>query len=84
MQYLVKKKNCRKSEALYVADTHTFNLKGKQIITLTDLKEFAQEFDLKEATEFIQNNPTFTIVENEEYFDNDLLNDEEEEDEDDE
>ena len=81
MQYLVKKKSCRKSEALYVADTHTFNLKGKRIITLTDLKEFSQEFTLKEATDFIQENPKFTIEEKED-LDKELLDYEEEEDED--
>ena len=84
MQYLVKKKNCRKSAELYVADTHTFDLKGKQIITLTDLKEFAQEFKLKDATDFIQKNSAFIIVEKEDFEEENLLEEEEEEDEDDE
>lgn len=83
MQYLVKKKNHRKSANLYVADTHSFNLKGKRIVTLTDLEEFAQEFTLKEATEFIEKYPGFTIVEKPkgDDWEKDLEEEEEEDDE---
>jgi len=82
MQYLVKKKNHRKSADLYVADTHSFNLKGKRIVTLTDLKEFAQEFTLKEATEFIEEYPGFTLVEKYESIDWEKPLEEEEEEDD--
>lgn len=74
MEYLVKKfvrkpksLNSRKPKMLYVADTHTYNLRGKQIISLTDLREYAQEFGIEEASVFIKKNPGFVIEEKTHY-----------------
>lgn len=46
---------------LYVSDTHTFDLKGKQLITLTDVKDYGQEFTLEEANAFVKKNRKYTI-----------------------
>ena len=46
---------------LFVADTHTFDLKGKQMIALTDIEDYAQEFNLEEATEFVKAHKEFII-----------------------
>lgn len=77
MKYLVKSDKISDKE-LYVADTHSFDIEGKQIITLTDIKEYSQDFNLDEAVDFIKKNPTFTIEENkgEEF---DLVEEEEDE-----
>jgi hypothetical protein len=87
MKYLVKKylgqkpvllaqsKDPRK--VLYVADTHTFDLKGKQLVSLTDLKDYAQGFSLEEATDFVKLHKEFIIEDPEDY--EDEFEDEEEE-----
>lgn len=69
MLYLVKKHVGPKPRlqvkdrrvVLFVADTHTFDLKGKQMITLTDIEEYAQEFNLEDATEFVKEHKEFII-----------------------
>ena len=76
MKYLVKKylgknygvlsQSRYPRKALYVADTHTFDLKGKQLISLTDLREYAQGFSIDEASAFIKTNKDFYIEESEE------------------
>ena len=76
MKYLVKKYLGKNSgslaqsryprKVLYVADTHTFDLKGKQLISLTDLREYAQGFSIDEASAFIKTNKDFYIEEPEE------------------
>lgn len=73
MVYLVKKdfgptKKDPRVTTLYVADTHTFDLKGKRLITLTDLKEYAEEFTIEDASAFIKKFDGFLIDEEEEYW----------------
>ena len=58
------------SKTLYVQDTHTFNLKGRRLVTLTDLENYAQEFSLDEAMTFLKENKKFIIEEVEEEYDN--------------
>lgn len=66
-------------KTLYVADTHTFNLKGKQLVTLTDLREYAQECTLEEATDFVKTHKEFEIEEAyEEVYEDDMEDEENE------
>lgn len=70
MRYLVKKiqSDTYEPKVLYVSDTHSFNLKGKKVISLTDLRYYAQAFNIEEATEFVKTHKDFVIEEKYESF----------------